>query len=87
MSLKQIADDTVDEIQSAFPDADLSEQTRAKLASIIERALTRTVEKTAHAHREATVVCCGPEADLAHKINEEVQRANIALTANLMALR
>ena len=36
MSLKQIADDTVDEIQSAFPDADLSEQTRAKLASIID---------------------------------------------------
>jgi acetylornithine deacetylase/succinyl-diaminopimelate desuccinylase-like protein len=87
MSLKQVADETVAEIQRAFPDADLSDETRAKISSIIEKSLARTVEQTSHAHRRATVVCCGPEADLAHKINEEVRRANIALTANLMALR
>lgn len=87
MSLKQVADETVIDIQKAFPDRDLSDETKAKLSSIIERALTKTVDQAAHAHRRATVVCCGPEADLAHKINEEVRRANIALTANLMALR
>lgn len=87
MSLKQVADETVTDIQKAFPEADLSEETKAKLSSIIESALVRTVEQTSNAHRRATVVCCGPEADMAHKINEEVRRANIALTANLMALR
>ncbi len=87
MTLKQVADETVSDIQKAFPETDLSDETKKKLSSIIEQALTRTVEKTAHAHQRATVVCCGPEADLAHKINEEVRRANVALTANLMALR
>lgn len=87
MTLKQVADDTVAEIERAFPDADLSDETKTKVSSIIEKALAKAVEQTAHAHRRATVVCCGPEADLAHKINEEVRRANVALTANLMALR
>lgn len=87
MSLKKVADETVTDIQKAFPEADLSEETKAKLSSIIESALVRTVEQASTAHRKATVVCCGPEADMAHKINEEVRRANIALTANLMALR
>lgn len=87
MSLKQVADETVVDIQKAFPDADLTDDTKAKLSSIIEKALVRTVEQASHAHRRATVVCCGPEADLAHKINEEVRRSNVALTANLSALR
>ncbi len=87
MTLKQVANETVAEIQKAFPESDLSDDTKTKLSTIIEKALSRTVDQTSHAHRQATVVCCGPEADLAHKINEEVRRANVALTANLMALR
>lgn len=87
MSLKKVADDTVAEIEKAFPEADLSDQTKTKISAIIEKSLVRAVEQATHAHRAATVVCCGPEADLAHKINEEMRRANVALTANLSALR
>ena len=87
MSLKQLADETVAKLERAFPNTDISEEDRQKISSIIEQTLIKTVDQTAHAHREATVVCCGPEADIAHKISEEVQRANIALTANLSALR
>ena len=49
--------------------------------------MIKTVEQATVAHGKATRICCGPDADKAHKIAEEVKRANVALTANLMALR
>ena len=32
-------------------------------------------------------MCCGPEADLAHKIQNEMDRKRDVLIANLMAMR
>lgn len=87
MTLKQLADETVVELEKAFPDVDLSDETRQKISKIVERTLIKTVQQAEQTHRTATKFCCGPEADMAHKINEEVKRANVALTANLMALR
>ena len=45
------------------------------------------MERATVAHGRATQICCGPDADKAHKIAEEVKRANVALTAKLMVLR
>lgn len=87
MSLRQLADETVAKLEKAFPNADVTDEDRQKISRIIEQTLIKTVEQTAQAHKKATVVCCGPEADMAHKISEEVKRANVALTANLSALR
>ena len=86
MSLKQLAEETTRALDAAIP-ADLSEVERRKVLDILERALVKSIEEATKTHREATVVCCGPEADLAHKISEEMDRANTALIANLMALR
>lgn len=87
MTLKQLADETVVELERAFPDVELTDDARNTISKIVERTLIKTVEQAEQAHRTATRVCCGAEADMAHKINEEVKRANVALTANLMALR
>ena len=67
--------------------ADLSAEEREKTTKILQSALIKAVEQATKSHREATVICCGPEADLAHKIAEEMSLANKALIANLMAMR
>lgn len=86
MSLKKLAEETTQALDAAIP-ADLSENERRKVLEILEQALVKSIEEATRTHHEATVVCCGPEADLAHKISEEMNRANIALVANLKALR
>ena len=87
MTLKKLADETVAALEQAFPTVSISEEERSKISRIIEKTLIKTVERATQTHSKATANCCGPEADIAHKISEEVRRANIALTANLMALR
>ena len=87
MTLKELADETVTELEKAFPEADISDEVRQKISKIVEQTLIKTVQQTEQAHSKAINICCGPEADMAHKITEEVRRANVALTANLSALR
>ena len=87
MSLKKLADETVMKLEEAFPNTDLSADEKAEVSRIIEQTLIKTVEQATLVHKKATTVCCGHEADMAHKIAEQVGRENIALTANLSALR
>ena len=87
MTLKELADETVAKLEKAFPDANVTDEDRHKISKIVEQTLIKTVEQATQAHQKATTVCCAHEADMAHKIAEEVRRANVALTANLSALR
>lgn len=87
MSLKQLADETVAKLEEAFPNADVTAEEKREISRIIEQTLIKTVERATQVHKKATTICCGPEADMAHKITEQVERENIALTANLSALR
>ena len=87
MALSKTAQKAARKIEKALSDYPLSSDDKAQILKIIEKSIIQTVEETTESHREATVFCCGPEADLAHKIDEEVQRKVQALIANLMALR
>lgn len=86
MSLVKISRETTLALENAIS-ADLSEDEREKISQILEAAMIKSVEQATESHHEATVICCGPEADLAHKIAEEMGLANKALIANLTALR
>ncbi len=86
MPLRTIADKALDDINATLG-GDLSEEQQQEITKIVEKALDRSAKSIASAHREVTVVCCGPEADLAHKIQEEADRAVVALTATLMSFR
>lgn len=86
MSLEKISKETAFALENAIS-TDFSEDEREKVSKILKDALIKSVEQTTKSHHEATVICCGPEADLAHKIAEEMALANKALIANLMALR
>jgi hypothetical protein len=86
MTLKHLADDAVAQIKEAMS-APLSQQDTAKISKIIASTLAKAVTQTSRDHTAAAVVCCGPEADIAHKIAEEAERAQQALIANLVAMR
>ena len=87
MALEKTAQKAATRIDEALGGYDLSVDEKDAILKIIEKSLIRTVEETTDTHREATVICCGPEADLAHKIQEEVERKKDLLISNLMALR
>ena len=86
MSLKNLADQAVAEIDKSLP-IDLTDEESAAVAKIVENTLVEAVGQTSRSCRDAAVVCCGPEADMAHKIAEEVKLARKALIANLMGPR
>jgi hypothetical protein len=86
MKLKNLADNAVTEVGKIIP-GQLSESEVAAISEIIENTLVEAVGETSEHFSETAVICCGPEADLAHKIAEEMGLAQKALIANLMGER
>lgn len=86
MSLNKLSEDIVSEIKNTIstplPDSDIS-----TISKIIDKALVDTVNKSTECCTQAVVMCCGPEADLAHKIAHEVDLAQRVLITNLMSMR
>ncbi len=65
---KQAAQEISDAISSS-----LTEDEQAKVSKIVERALLEAIGEAVKGCKSAAVVCCGPEADLAHKIAEKIE--------------
>ena len=59
----------------------------AAIKKIVDTALINAVNQSTKKCSDAAVVRCGPEADLAHKIAEDVERARYALIGNLTSMR
>jgi phosphoribosylamine-glycine ligase len=86
MSLKSLADEAMTQISKAVSNP-LTKEEADTVSRIIQHSLIKAVNQAAEKCTTAAVVCCGPEADLAHKIAEEAERAEIALIANLTSMR
>jgi dsRNA-specific ribonuclease len=87
MSVESSISDTSESIVAALSDHDLSAEDKEKITRLVSQLLVKTVEKTTKNHVDTAVQCCGPEADLAHQIREEVNRKKDMLISNLQALR
>ena len=87
MSVQESIDIATDAILRTLSRHDLSNDEKAKISSIVGKALIKTVKKTTHNQVETAVNCCGPEKDLAHQLAEEMHRKKNLLISNLMALR
>ena len=87
MALSKTAAKAAKKIDKALDNYNLSDDEKTEILRIIGKSLVKTVEETTEHHQAATVACCGPDADLAHKIASEVEQKKQALIANLMALR
>lgn len=58
-----------------------------QVARIIEQAMIESYRDAAERCARVAVGCCEEDRDLAHKIADEIRRANTALIANLSSLR
>jgi signal transduction histidine kinase len=87
MSLKKVADNAYNEIKQVLGDYQLSQSQTEELRSILENSLKQTAEQFRQINSDTVVQCCGPEADLAHKITEKIQQHSDLLISNLSALR
>ncbi len=86
MSLNTISETAISALEEAIS-VNLSKSEREKILQILQHAMVDTIEQATESHREKVVMCCGPEADLAHKMTEEMSLTKKALIANLSALR
>lgn len=86
MPLKKIAENAIDKICEKVL-VSLSDDERIAVQRIVEQAIVdATVSATQRCHRIVKQQT-GPEADLAHKIAEQMRDAETALIANLMGMR
>lgn len=86
MTLKPIADKAVEQICKTVS-ASISDDERKNVSRIVEQAVIDAAISTSQECVSVAKFHAGPEADLAHKIAEQVKLKETALIANLMGLR
>jgi hypothetical protein len=86
MTLQSLTDDAVRQIEEVFSKK-LTAQEAEKVSKIVEKTLIKAVTGVTKHYVDAALICCGPEADMAHKIKEEVESKKHALFGNLISLR
>ena len=67
--------------------ADVEDDERKAIISIVQKAIEDASHRTTREMKETAVIVCGPEADLAHKIQEEMDKKRAMLIANLSAMQ
>lgn len=86
MNLEKLSNRVVQELETALSD-DLPPAERNEILDIVRRAMLDSASRTHREMKETAVICCGPEADLAHKIQEQMDKKRNMLIANLTAMR
>ncbi|MDH3378132.1 MAG: hypothetical protein OEQ39_14395 [Gammaproteobacteria bacterium] len=67
--------------------ASLTEDEVEKVTAIIAKAMENAVLEASNQHTTTCADCLIHDQDLAHKIQDEIERKKIALIANLSSLR
>ena len=86
MKLSQNSEAAVRKIQETLSDSLTDEQSRM-ITKVIEKALIDSVLETCQSSSRAVNRCCSADQDMAHKLNEEIERSKVALIANLTSFR
>jgi len=86
MNLEKLAKRVTKELDTALSD-DIPAAEREAIVDIVRRAMLDSASRTHRDMKEAAVVCCGAEADLAHKIQEQMDNKRNLQIANLMGMR
>jgi hypothetical protein len=85
MNLEKLSKRVTQELDVAL--SDLQQGEREEILEIVQRAMTDASSRTHRELKNTAIVCCGPEADLAHKIQEQMDKKRDMLIANLSAMR
>jgi hypothetical protein len=86
MNLAKLSKRVTQELDNALSD-DMPTVERDTILKIVQQAMLDASSRTHRELKETAVVCCGPEADLAHKIQNEMDKKRDMLIANLTAMR
>jgi len=86
MNLEKLSKRVTQELDTALS-ADLPRPEREAILNIVRQAMLDSANRTHSEMKEIASVCCGPEADLAHKIQEQMDKKRNLLITNLMAMR
>ena len=78
MNLEKLSKRVTQELDTALSD-DLPAAEREAILDIVQRAMLDSASRTHREMKETAVVCCGPEADLAHKIQEQMDKKRSVL--------
>ncbi|SHJ19468.1 hypothetical protein SAMN05444000_1063 [Shimia gijangensis] len=85
MNLENLVNRVTKEMNTAL--SDIPDAERNAILSIVKQAMLDSATRTHRDMKETAVICCGPEADLVHKIQEQMDKKRDMLIANLMAMR
>lgn len=85
MKLEKLSKRVTKELDIALSDLPIGE--KDAVLEIVRRAMSDASSRTHREMKETAIVCCGPEADLAHKIQEQMDKKRDMLIANLSAMR
>ena len=85
MHLQKLAKRVTEELEASLS-KDIPAEQRQEILDIVQRAMLDSATRTHRDLKEAAVICCGPEADLAHKIQEQMDNKRVMLVANLKAM-
>jgi len=66
---------------------DLSLEEQQAISKIVQKALLDASGKTHEVYKDVASICCGPDTDLAHKIQEQMNKKRDTLIANLSGMR
>ena len=86
MNLEKLSQRVTQELDIALS-TDIPAAEREAILKIVQQAMLDASARTHREMKETAVICCGPEADLAHKIQEQMDKKRDMLIANLMAMR
>ena len=86
MSIKVKANAAIQDLENLLAEkwTDSQEQSARK---IIETAMLDAINEMCKHSAKAVNLCCSADQDMAHKINEELQRTKYAVLANLNSMR
>ncbi|MDJ0958161.1 MAG: hypothetical protein QNI91_14935 [Arenicellales bacterium] len=86
MTLSETAEAAVRNIETALS-ISLEDEKKQKVTKAIEKALIDAVLEISSTSTKVISQCCSADKDMAHKINDEIERNKKALIANLSSFR
>jgi hypothetical protein len=86
MTIKEITSHAIADVNTILA-GKLSEDEITEIDRIIQSSILNSALSMSESCRRMAVRHGGPEADIAHKINEEIENKREALLANLNSLR
>ncbi|WP_139816229.1 hypothetical protein [Planktotalea arctica] len=85
MNLEKLTKRVTQEMDVALSDLPTIE--KEAILEIVQRAMSDASSRTHRELKETAIICCGHEADLAHKLQEQMDKKRDILIANLSAMR